>query len=297
VSLLRRVDGFLFGAESSRRLVVTHLALAVVVGLRVALGPYRGLADLPPALFRPVWFLAPLADAPPLAAIVALQVAGTLAAAAAFSPRHRRVAFAVAWACLLVLAGLRASRGKVLHNDVLLLLACVPFLAAPAVRGWGDRRPSASYGWPVRAALVVVAGAYFLCGLHKLRLSGLAWVTSDNLRWVMAVAARSGRPAVPEVTRFVGDHAALAHVAAAAVLALELSFPVVLVRPSWRPAWAAAAVAFHAATWVTLGIDYWAWAAVAVAVLVDWDRARLPGPATARPPTLKRRSMPAAHPS
>ena len=55
----------------------------MLLGLRVALGPYRGLAEQPAALFRPVWFLTWLDRMPPVEVIVAVQVVGVLAAALA----------------------------------------------------------------------------------------------------------------------------------------------------------------------------------------------------------------------
>jgi hypothetical protein len=178
----------------------------------------------------------------------------------------------VAWACLMVLAGLRASRGKVLHNDVLLLLACVPFLAAPRVDD--DRERSERYGWPIRTAMVVVAGAYFFAGLQKLLQSGLAWVTSDNVQNVLTVASRSGRVMFPEVAELLSRQPAAAHVLGATILLLEVTFPVVLFSARARPFYAAAAALFHAGTWLLLGIDYWLWAAVTPLVLVDWTAGR-----------------------
>lgn len=276
------VDGFLFGPGTRRRLAMTQIGLAVLLGARIAFGPYAGLAGQPGALFRPVWFLRALPAMPPVEVVLGLQVLGVAAAALALVDRGRRrqLAFAAAWLCLLVLAGLRTSRGKVLHNDVLLLLACVPFLAAPPPEGQvryalADRRLSLRHGWPVRAALVVVAGAYLLCGWAKVTQSGLAWVTTDNVRNVLLVAVRSGRLDFPAVAEAVATQGWLCHAVAALVLTFELTFPAVLFSARLRSLYAASAVVFHAATWLLLGIDYWVWAGVAVLVLVDWDRAEL----------------------
>jgi hypothetical protein len=124
--------------------------------------------------------------------------------------------------------------------------------------------------------MVVVAGAYFFSGLAKLTHSGVSWVTSDNMRFVFYEAAAGGRVAFPGVPRWLGDQAGLAHGLAAAVLLLELTFPVVLLVQG-RPianrvaaVYAGAALAFHGGTWLGLGLDYWAWAAVVTIVVVDW---------------------------
>jgi hypothetical protein len=266
---LRALDRMLFAPASSSRLAVTHMGIALVIGLRIALGPYPALAGQPRALFRPVSFLAWLEEMPPLGAIVAIQVVGTLAAALAVACWHRRTTFAVAWASLMVLAGLRGSLGKILHNDVLLLLAAVPFLLAPVVRDMGDEEESPRFGWPISSALVVVAGAYFFSGYAKWRYSGIEWVTSDNLRHVLYDAARVGRMMFPELPLLVADHAWLAHVVAAGTLVFELTFPIVLVVKRVRPLYALWAVTLHGGTWALLGLDYWLWIAVVLLIVVD----------------------------
>ncbi|HEX7277907.1 MAG TPA: hypothetical protein VF244_11075 [Acidimicrobiales bacterium] len=270
--MIRAAERFLFAPGSGRRLLITQVALAAVIGLRIAFGPFLDLADQPPALFRPVSFLRILDAMPGLATILTLQVGGTLAAAAAVAGWRRRATFPTAWVCLLVLAGLRSSQGKLLHNDLLLLLAAVPFLAAPAVRRQhADDRLSARFGWPVRTATVVVAGAYFFSGLAKMIHSGPAWVLSDSMRHVLDQAAGGGKVAFPEVPAWLAGQAGLAHGLAAGVLLLELTFPIVLLARSRRVSatYAISAVALHAGTWLVLGLDYWAWAAVTAAVLVD----------------------------
>jgi len=282
VNPLRAAEGFLFGPGSGRRMLVTQVALAAVIGLRIALGPYLGLAGQPASLFRPVSFLRVLDAMPGPAVILGLQAVGTAAAALAVAGWRRRATFPTAWLCLLVLAGLRSSRGKILHNDVLLLLAAVPFLLAPAAR-WRDRAAVAAasssdsrrFGWPVHTAMVVVAGAYLFSGLAKLASSGVAWVTSDNMRFVLNEAAGNGLVAFPGIPELLAGQAWMTHGLAGAILLFELTFPAVLLvrgRAGARvgAAYAGAAVAFHAGTWLILGLDYWAWAAVVAVVLVDW---------------------------
>lgn len=257
----------LFGPGSCVRFAVVARGLALVMGLRIALGPYRALADQPDALFRPVSFLRVLDGMPPEGVFVALQVVGFAAALhAVFRRRGRWQAFVVAWACYLVLAGLRSSLGKILHNDVLLLLACVPFLAAR------DGDDEVDCGWPVRAAVVVVALAYFFTGLAKLRHSGLAWVTGDNMRYILSWGVIDGRAHFDGWTAWVAERPWLCHLSAAGILGLEVGAPVLVGVRRLRPLFVGAAVSLHVVTWFLLGLDYWAWLAVDVIVLVDWAR-------------------------
>jgi hypothetical protein len=253
----------LLAPATARQLVVVRAGFAAVIGLRIALGPYRALAGQPAALFRPVSFLQVLGSMPSRPAMVLLQVVGTVPAALVLARRWPRAAFAIAWICLLVLAGLRSSLGKILHNDVLLLLGSFPLLFASPI-SQGDLEGDESrvrFGWPLSVGSAVVALAYFLTGIAKLRHSGLAWVTSDNMRYVMAAAGRSGLPEFPGIAIEVSQHAALSHGIAAGILGVELAFPLAFVLPSARP-WLAVAVAvLHVGTWLTLGLDYWTWIA------------------------------------
>ncbi|HET6663061.1 MAG TPA: hypothetical protein VFG94_02330, partial [Acidimicrobiales bacterium] len=106
------LDDALWGPETALRLVVVHVGLSALIGLRIVLGSYRQLADTPSALVDPVPILGWLERMPSAEVIVAIQIVGALAAAAAVLRRHPRVAFAVAGLCDLVRAGWRGSRGK-----------------------------------------------------------------------------------------------------------------------------------------------------------------------------------------
>lgn len=269
------VDAWLFAPGPAGRVRVVRALLALLLGLRVALGPYRALADQPDALFRPVWFLSWLDGVPSVGVIVGLQVVGTVAAALAVAGWRERWTYAAAWSSLLVLGGLRASRGKVLHNDVLLLLVGAVFLLAPVgVRAF-DRRRGPAFGWPVQAALAVVGGAYFLTGFQKVVASGPAWVLSDNLRNVMYRAAQTGKAPTDDLALFIADRPLVAHAVAAATLAVELGFVAIWFRPRVRPWFVAASAVLHTSIYLTHGLDYWLWIATTAVVLVDWHDALL----------------------
>lgn len=267
----RFVDDALFGAESGRRLVFVHTALAVLIALRVGLGPYRELAALPDPLFDPVPVLGFLSSMPSSATIIAIQVVGVGAALLAAVRRWPRATFAIAWLCYLVLAGLRGSRGKVLHNDLLLLWTSAVFLFAPVRASWRDREPSRDNGWPVRVAIVVAALIYFFAGYHKLRRSGFEWVTGDNMRYLLRWGPAIGEPALPEVADAVADSPLLSRLSAALLLGVELAFPFAIWWRWLRPWLALAAAGLHVGTWFLLGLDYWAWALVVPVLLIDWS--------------------------
>ena len=265
----------LWGPETAARLVVAHTGLTVLIGARIVLGSYRQLAATPRALVDPVPLLFWLDRMPPVPVFVGLQVVGGIAALVAVIAivgrlGVARVAFAVAWVCYLVLAGLRGSRGKVLHNDLLLVWASAPFLLAPIKVDWRDRIPRRIYGWPIRVSTVVIALIYAFAGYHKLRRSGIDWVTGDNMRYVLLWGPSIGHAAWDDLARWVGEHLWAARASAAFILGLEITFPVVLVYRRLQPLYAGAAVFLHITTWFVLGLDYWAWAITVPLVLVDW---------------------------
>ena len=269
--LRRALDDALFGPETGRRLVFVHSALAVLIALRVGLGPYRELAKLPDALFDPVPVLGFLSSMPSASVIVGLQVVGVVAALLAAARRWPRATFAIAWVCYLVLAGLRGSRGKVLHNDLLLLWTSAVFLLAPVRASWRDREPSREHGWPVRTAIVVTALIYFFAAYHKLRRSGVDWVTGDNMRYILRWGPAIGEPALPSVSDRIADSPLASHLTAAMLLGVELAFPLVIWWRWLRPWLALAAAGLHVGTWFLLGLDYWAWALAVPILLVDWS--------------------------
>jgi hypothetical protein len=269
---VKAVDRFLCGAEPAARLQACVTWFAVLMGARIAFGPYRGLVGQPAALFEPPWFLTWLDTVPGMEWIVAMQVAGTAAALLAALGHGRRVTFAIAWATLLVLAGLRASRGKIQHNDVLLLLAAAPFLAAAAETSWRDTRVGSRFGWPIRTGMAVVAMGYFFSGITKLETSGHRWMLSDNMQNVLHDGARSPKTHAPDLAHWIGDQGSLSRAIAVATIVFEIGFPLALVFARLRPVAVAGAVLIHASIFVLLGLDYSAWAGAAVILFVDWSR-------------------------
>ncbi len=289
---MQRAERFLFPAASAERLAALRIGLCAILVGRLAFGPYVELAGQPRELFRPISFMELLPAMPPQPVVVALQAVGVLAAALATLGLRTRMALPLAWVCAVFLNGMLASTGKVVHNDLVLLLCLVPLLAAPCADAWSldarragraPRGPSRLYGWPLRTAAIVVAGAYFFAGLAKLVNSGPAWVTSDNLRWALYASGNS------DLALFIADRPWLAHALAAGTLLLELGFPLVLLWP--RTAWlfVPGAVLLHAGIWLAMGLDYSGQAATAVVVFTNWPvvvvaaRRRLPASSAARP--------------
>ena len=275
---MRRVERWIFAAGSAERLATVRIGLCAVLTLRLTRGIFLDLAGQPAALFEPRSFMNLLGAQPSREIVLAIQIAGIVAGVLATIGLFTRVSLPVAWAAGVFLNAMVTSNGKIMHNDVMLLLALVPLLAAPSADAWsldakrrgsGHPVPSERYGWPVATAMIVVAGGYFFTGFAKLVHSGPAWFTSDNLRWVLYTSSDS--QGVPnDVALFVADRAWLAHLLAFGTLALEVSFPLALVRTRLRVPYALGAAGLHGGIWLAMRLNYAVWAATALIVLVDW---------------------------
>jgi hypothetical protein len=279
---MRRIEGWLFAPGTAERVASVRIGLCSVLLVRILAGPFRSLAQQPPASYRPLSFMHLLTSMPPLRVVELVQILGAASAVAAALGLRPRITLPAAWACGVLLDGMATSVGKTVHNDVLLLLAMVPLLAARTGDAWtlehasptrgrndSGRTASVAYGWPVRTASVVVAGGYFFSGLSKVMFSGPAWITSGNLRWIL-YASSDGHAAPNVAGLFVANRAWLATLMAAATMIVELGFPIVLWKPKAAWIFVPAAVALHAGIRLTMGLDYSAWALTAVVVFVDW---------------------------
>jgi hypothetical protein len=204
-------------------------------------------------------------------------VVAALLAAAGIWPR---ASFPAAFALAVFLGLMVNATGKVVHNDVLAILCVVPLLAAPraSTEAWSvrrgrerppDRRTGRAYGWPIRTAMIVVGLAYLIVGLQKLRYSGLDWVTTDNLRFVLW-ASSDAQTSSNALALFVADRDWLAHAFAAMTILVEVGF--ILCLPFARLRWllVPAVVGLHLGIWLAMGLDYLPQALTVVIVFVNW---------------------------
>ena len=129
-------------------------------------------------------------------------------------------------------------------------------------------RLDVSYGWPVRTAMVLIAFTYCITGLHKLQYTGLAWASSDNLRWVLYTASDSQNG--NSLGLFIANHPLLSHLFAWGTLVLECTFPLALLWPVSRWLYVPGVVGMHAGIYATMHLNYVAMASTVVIVYVNW---------------------------
>ena len=273
--MIGRLDRWLFAPGDPRRLAAVRILLCLVVAARVARPLFVDLAGQPAPLFRPRSFMQLLDAMPGRTLTIAIQI-GTIALLLAASGGLRsRVTFPLAWVGATFLFGMETSLGKVVHHDVLPLLAMIPLLFAPIGQPWAigaargtDAAPSARVGWPVRTAGLLVAGVYLIAGVSKLAFTGPGWVLGDNLRNILYAAsdAHGGNA----LALLVADRPWLASLIAGGALAFELTLWLVLVRPRLAPLYVAWGASLHTGIWLTIGINYVSWAVTVAAVFIDW---------------------------
>lgn len=266
--------------RSAERLATIRIGLCAVLALRLCRSVYVQLAEQPPVLFRPISFMRALDGMPPKPVVLTVQIVAIIAAIGAAAGYRTRASLPLAWVGGVFLNGMTTSIGKVVHNDVLLLLAMVPLLVAPVADAWSldanrarvarsPGGPSERYGWAIDVAMIVVAGAYFFTGWQKITTSGASWFTGSNLRWVLY--ASSDSQVSPNVwALMLAGIPWLVHVVALVTLVIETGFPLVLLRPRLAWVFVPAAVALHGGIHLAMHLDYSAQIATVLVVFVDW---------------------------
>jgi hypothetical protein len=288
--VLRHVDGWVFAPEDARRLAAVRIGLCGLMARRLAIAGY-GQAARQPRLFQPHFYMNVFQRMPSPEVATALQICGIVAALVAAAGLAIRMSLPLAFGCSLILHGMLNSIGRIIVGDALLTL-CVLILVVcgtAASESWSFRAPlrrafrrvrrravtdpipehhdssRERYGWPIRAAMITIALAYFFAGFQKWRYSGLPWVTSDNLRWIL-----EGQAHPNDLALFIGDRPWLSHVLAMGALLLETGFPLVLFVPRLRWLFIPGVVAMHVGIRLAMGLDYSAQWLTVVIVFVNW---------------------------
>ena len=289
--LVRHTDHWVLTAMDARRLAAVRIGLCCLLALRLALVDYEPVAGRTP-VFQPHFYMQLFERMPSPDTATALKVCGIVAALAAAAGLALRATLPMAFVCALILNGMRNSDGRVIVGDALLMLCLLLLIASASAAGeaWTVRGPvrrvlrriggapprmratairparrGARYGWPIRAAMIAVALVYFLAGFQKWRYSGLPWVTSDNLRWILY-----GQAHPDDVALFIANRPLLSHFFAAGALGLETCFPLVLFISRLRWLFIPAAAAMHIGIWLALRLDYSAQWLTMVIVFVNW---------------------------
>lgn len=262
--------------------MTTHLALLrVAVAAMVLLDPAPGIALEIASRPRAAWTIPEglgwlVAIAPPTVdRITVVTAVMRVAAALALVGLFTRPALAVLCVSGLYVLGAAQLTGTVTHDMHLswmtALLAVTPSGAVLSadrqianLRGRALIADEGRAAWGLAAARLWLGLVYFFPGVHKLTGAGLAWVTGDTVRnqlhfkWYEAGAVPWPRL----------DHApSLLHAGAAAVVALELAMPALLLWRRTRMIALVGGCAFHLLTSHFFFIHFWSLAVCFVLAL------------------------------
>jgi hypothetical protein len=252
----------LFPTAPPDRLAVLRILVGgfSVAYLLIGAPGFLSLADADSGRFDPVGVLALLHRPVPDAVLVSAYAGAVVAGVCFIAGKWFRVTGPLFSILLLALCTYRSSWGQILwlENVMVIHIAIVGCSRAADSRRWSPRRrdtdqrptPSEAYGVPVRLAALVTVATYLLAAVAKLRLGGLAWMTSDSLRnHVAATAVRAevlGLPASP-VGRWLVRFGWLFPPMAVGSVVLEIAAPIALIGGRIRNAWVVLTWLMHVA--------------------------------------------------
>lgn len=226
-------------------------------------GAYSSVFWMPTWLFRA---LSLPAFAP--ATLAALQLVWKTALLLSAVGLFTRPAMAVAFALGTYLMGLPHNFGQTQHFDALVVFASLALMLSRAGdacsvdallsgrrRRGGPPPDSGEYTWPIRFVWVAFAAIFFAAGVSKLRHSGLDWILSDNLAWLLRrqqYHISDGEP-LTSWGLIVARHAWLSRGLAGCAVSIETLFPLTLVSRRARLVLAPLGLAFLAGIRVLMG--------------------------------------------
>ena len=199
------------------------------------------------------------------------QLVVAFAALCAIAGLRARLSFAVLAVVGFYLFAIAQLGGHVWHDNHLLWF-CVLLAASPCadVLAVDAPRPltaeGRAYAGPLLAARALLGAIYFFPGLHKLLTSGLAWASADDLRFQLYWKWME-HGALPAFR--LDLHPRLLHAGGLFVLALELSFPALVLFRRTRPVAVAAGLVFHLMSAFALDLLFASlW--LCYVALIDW---------------------------
>lgn len=240
-ALLRRWNAFWFQPSPALGLAACRvLFFAAFSGYYLRLD-FRELADLPSAIWQPVWpFRALGVELPGAATLILLSWLWRTSMFTACLGVFTRLSTALALALGVYLIGLTENVARINHSDAiviwgLIVMACSRCGDVLSVDAWLGRvrsRPSVEqrgdYTWPIRVMWLVFVVIYFAAGVTKLATSGLAWATSDHLANLLMLGPVAESP-LTKLGQEVGRHPLMSSLLAGLTLGLELSAPLALI--------------------------------------------------------------------
>jgi predicted DCC family thiol-disulfide oxidoreductase YuxK len=297
---LRRIAGawnrYWFLPAPTQRLAVCRLfAFGLLVVDLLYLGKWdRVFREIDPFFWEPILCLRILQQAfgfglPPPPALGTIYIVTLIMAVGAFVG-YRTGVCALVSSCLYIylMAVVYSGVGKVHHTHgvfVLLLFAlslspCGAALSVDALRKrvgaavnqvqfCRNHEPETSCYvlWPLRLIGILLCLVYFFCGYSKLRNGGLTWMNGETLAYWLLQDADVYSIHLPLL---VAQYPLVLQPLSILVVALELTFPVILLFPGLLWLYLPAGFGFHMGTFALMNTHFvWWW--FTYMVFIDWE--------------------------
>jgi predicted DCC family thiol-disulfide oxidoreductase YuxK len=193
----------------------------------------------------------------------------------------------VSFALGTYLLGLPHNFGKTHHSDTLIVLILGIMAVSRCGDAWsvdrllrlargkgnfggeGPPRRDAEYTWPIRLVWALMAATFFSAGLSKLRYSGLQWILSENMRFLLIRHQYTHVPLVDWGPKLAQYHL-LTQLLAVGSVALELGAPLAVFSRRLRLLIVPGLMLMQAGIWTVLGVSFLPYFATYV-FWVPWD--------------------------
>ncbi len=242
-----RWQRFWFAPAPPTNLAICRIVFFGGLALLYARRDFSAWAGVSRVFWNPIWPFARL-ELPLLTAaqLVVAQRVWKVALALASLGFLTRLSTTTVLVLGFYLLGLPHNFGKIHHYDAVLIFIFATLALARAGDALsvdsvlrrlrrGDAaavaEPSGEYTWPIRMVWLLLSLLFFGAGASKLRVSGLAWIFSDNLAIFFVQHHYHYGNAVPLTTLglTLARHRWLCRALAAATIACEAGYPLALV--------------------------------------------------------------------
>ncbi len=168
------------------------------------------------------------------------------------------------------LFGLPQNFGKTHYSTAIIVLIMAVLAASRCGGGWsldhvirnawcrrhGSAEPprwSGEYTWPIRLIWVLMVIIFFAAGIAKILLSGIAWVVSDNMMWVLIRHHYTHDPPT-SWGLYLAQYRWLSQWLALATIVIETGAPLALVSRRLRLLFVPGWLVMQLGIWLLLGV-------------------------------------------